>query len=115
VAEDYGGTTRTAPKSPVANELKIFVPTAGGENECVLGDEGTLLSNGKVADKLTTHASRGGGIGAQRSWSNPSTFPSGSVRVATRRPPPTSRTGSFTVAPAAVTSASFASMSGTCQ
>ncbi len=50
-----------------------------------------------------------------RSWSRPRTLPSGSVTVATRRPPPTSRTGSFTVAPAAVTSASFASMSETCQ
>jgi hypothetical protein len=65
VAEDYEGTTRTAPKSPVANELKIFVPTAGGENECVLGDEGTtLLSNGKVADKLTTHAFSGAAASA---------------------------------------------------
>ena len=53
--------------------------------------------------------------GAHRSWSSPSTLPSGSVTVATRRPPPTSCAGSFTVAPAAVTSASFASMSGTCQ
>ncbi len=50
-----------------------------------------------------------------RSWSSPRTLPSGSVTVATRRPPPTSRTGSFTVPPAPVTSASFASMSGTCQ
>ena len=50
-----------------------------------------------------------------RSWSSPSTLPSGSVTVATRRPPPTSCAGSFTMAPAAVTSASFASMSGTCQ
>ena len=50
-----------------------------------------------------------------RSCSSPRTLPSGSVTVATRRPPPTSCAGSFTVAPAAVTSASFASMSGTCQ
>ena len=35
--------------------------------------------------------------------------------VATRRPPPTSRAGSCTAAPAAVTSASFASMSETCR
>src|SRR5919204_2443918 len=46
-----------------------------------------------------------------RSWRSPSSFPSGSVKVATSRPPPTSPTASFTVAPAAVTSASFASMS----
>ena len=50
-----------------------------------------------------------------RSCSSPRTLPSGSVTVATRRPPPTSCAGSFTVAPAAVTSASFASMSATCQ
>ena len=49
------------------------------------------------------------------SCSNPRTLPSGSVTVATRRPPPTLRGGSFTVAPAAVTSASFASMSDTSQ
>ena len=55
------------------------------------------------------------GIGTHRSWRSPSTLPSGSVTVATRRPPPTSCAGSFTVAPAAVTSASFASISGTCQ
>jgi len=55
------------------------------------------------------------GAGAHGSWSSPRTLPSGSVTVATRRPPPTSRTGSFTAAPAPVTSASFASMSGTCQ
>jgi len=35
--------------------------------------------------------------------------------LATMRPPPTSCAGSFTVAPASVTSASFASRSGTCQ
>jgi len=51
----------------------------------------------------------------QRSWSRPSTLPSGSVTVATSRPPPTSCAGSLTVAPAAVTSASFALMSATCQ
>jgi hypothetical protein len=45
----------------------------------------------------------------------PRTLPSGSVTVATRRPPPTLCAGSFTVAPADVTSASFASMSGTSQ
>src|SRR5262249_37354751 len=53
--------------------------------------------------------------GVHRSWSSPRTLPSGAAKVATRRPPPTSRGGSFTLAPAAVTSASFASMSGTCQ
>ena len=57
----------------------------------------------------------GGEPGAHRSSSRPRTLPSGSVTVATRRPPPTSCAGSFSVAPAAVTSASFASMSGTCQ
>lgn len=51
----------------------------------------------------------------QRSCTSPRTLPSGSVKVATRRPPPTSRTGSLAVAPAAVTSESFASMSATCQ
>ena len=50
-----------------------------------------------------------------RSWSSPSTLPSGSATVATRRPPPTSCAGSFTVAPVAITAASFASRSGTCQ
>ena len=54
-------------------------------------------------------------IRAQLSCNSPSTLPSGSVTVATRRPPPTSCEGSVTVAPAAVTSASFASMSATCQ
>ncbi len=53
--------------------------------------------------------------GAHRSWSSPRTLPSGSVTVATSRPPPTSCAGSCTVAPAAVTSASLASRSGTCQ
>ena len=58
---------------------------------------------------------RPAGLMLYGSWSSPRTLPSGSVTVATRRPPPTSCAGSFTVAPAAVTSASFASMSGTCQ
>ena len=57
----------------------------------------------------------GAGGGGHRSWSSPRTLPSGSVTLATRRPPPTSCTASFTSAPAAVTSASFASMSVTCQ
>ena len=51
----------------------------------------------------------------QESCVRPRTLPSGSVKVATRRPPPTLRGGTFTVAPAAVTSASFASISVTCQ
>ena len=49
------------------------------------------------------------------SSSNPSTLPSGSVTVATRRPGPTSAIGSFTFAPAATTSSNLASMSDTCQ
>ena len=53
-------------------------------------------------------------VRTHRSCISPRTLPSRSVKVATRRPP-TSRGGSFTVAPAAVTSASFASMSATCQ
>ena len=52
---------------------------------------------------------------AHVSCSSPRTLPSGSITVATRRPPPTFCAASFTVAPAAVTSASFASMSGTSQ
>src|ERR1700754_3841512 len=56
-----------------------------------------------------------GQVGAHRSWISPRTLPSGSVTVATRRPPPTSCAASFTVAPAAVTSASLASMSSMCQ
>ena len=64
---------------------------------------------------VATALGAGAGVGAHRSWSSPRTLPSGSVTVATRRPPPTSCAASFTVAPAAVTSASFASMSGTCQ
>ena len=57
------------------------------------------------------------GAGLRNYWScrSPRTLPSGSVTVATSRPPPTLCAGSFTSAPAAVTSASFASMSGTCQ
>src|SRR5215217_4350071 len=87
-----------------------------------------LLHRGSffIAESLGRGAALGGRLGgllcrhrfllrSQRSWSSPRTLPSGSVTVATRRPPPTSRTGSFTLAPAAVTSASFASMSGTCQ
>src|SRR3954447_19717254 len=64
---------------------------------------------------VATTSSAGAGVLTHRSCSSPRTLPSASVTVATRRPPPTSRGDSFTVAPAAVTSASFASMSGTCQ
>ena len=83
----------------------------------VVGDEGVSVVRVTIARRVTGRCaiqpgSRGG---THRSWISPRTLPSGSVTVATRRPPPTSRTGSFTAAPAAVTSASFASMSGTCQ
>src|SRR5258708_385167 len=74
-----------------------------GVHGCVLSRDGLLSVTAGVRSRR------------YRSWISPRTLPSGSVTVATQRPPPTSRTGSFTVAPAAVTSASFASMSGTCQ
>src|SRR4051794_4462169 len=64
---------------------------------------------------VAASAGAGAGVVAHRSCSSPRTLPSGSVTVATMRPQPTSCAGSFTVAPAAVTSASLASMSGTCQ
>ena len=57
------------------------------------------------------HASNG----SHRSWSSPRTLPSGSVTVATKRPPPTSCAGSCTVAPVATTAASVDSRSDTCQ
>jgi len=60
-------------------------------------------------------AQGGGRAGAHWSWVSPRTLPSGSVKVATKRPPPTSLGAWVTTAPAAVTSASLASMSGTCQ
>jgi hypothetical protein len=84
--------------TPSAEALATHVDVAG---EPMLGVAPTL--------------SAGARVGPHGSWSSPRTLPAGSVTLATRRPPPTSCAGSFTVAPAAVTSASFASMSCTSQ
>ena len=101
--------------------LTVFTGVSGsGKSSLVFG---TIAAESHAAHfvvgepmlGVATTLSAGAGVGTHRSWSSPSTLPSGSVTVATRRPPPTSCAGSFTVAPAAVTSASFASMSGTCQ
>src|SRR4051794_32820210 len=53
--------------------------------------------------------------GQAGSCSRPRTLPSGSVTVATRRPPPTSRGSDFTVPPASVIALSRSSRSVTCQ
>ena len=86
---------------------------AGEDREPALRDlDADVL---EVVDPRALHADQVVAVGLHRSWSSPSTLPSGSVTVATSRPPPTSCGASFTTAPAAVTSASFASMSATCQ
>src|SRR5262249_55407942 len=69
----------------------------------------------EVVDPRPVHADQVMLVGLHRSCSSPRTLPSGSVKVATSRRPPTLCAGSFTTAPAAVTSANFASMSSTCQ
>ncbi len=97
-----------------ADVLEVVDPRALHADQVVsVGD--VQLRRARVGPRGQAHVSILCGTGAQRSWISPRTLPSGSVNVATRRPPPTSCAASCRVAPAAVTSASFASMSATCQ
>src|SRR5262245_44889705 len=91
----------------VTEDLGNRAPDAAFDREV---DQVTARRSGRARS-----AHRGACRHSHASWSRPRTLPSGSVMVATKRPPPTSCGGSLTVAPAAVTSASFASMSPTCQ